>query len=42
VTIPQELKNRFTIIDGYYVEPHRIHREDRTGVTLTDGRRFER
>jgi hypothetical protein len=42
VTIPQDLKNRFVIIDGFFVEPHRIHTNDRQGVTLTDGRRFER
>jgi hypothetical protein len=41
-TIPQPLKNRFVIIDGFYVEPHRIHSQDSRGVTLLDGRRFDR
>ena len=41
MTIPQDLKNRFVIVDGFYVEPHRIRNQDKHGVTLTDGRRFE-
>lgn len=42
MTIPPEIQNRFVVVDGFFIEPHRIHRDDRHGVTLHDGRRFER
>ena len=42
MTIPQDIQRKFVIVDGFFIEPQHIHRDDRRGVTLTDGRRFER
>ena len=39
---PQNLKQRFVVVDGYFIEPAHIHKQDNRSVTLTDGRRFER
>jgi hypothetical protein len=40
--IPRDMKERFVIVDGFFIEPHHIHSTDAHGVTLKDGRRFER
>ena len=42
MTIPQDMKRKFVIVDGFFIEPHHIHHQDARTVTLTDGRRFER